>query len=91
MALDDEGRCTRASFGIDGAGMVPLAFAHIAARLAGTQLNEATITSAAHEAAATVEFSSDLHAGADYRRHLAETLAARVLREANAQAMMRHE
>ena len=91
VAVDAEGRCVRASFGIGGGNSTPLAFPKIAARLAGTRLDEQTIIDAAHAAAAEVEFSTDLHAGADYRRHLAETLAARALREARARAEDRTE
>lgn len=91
VALDGDGRCVRASFGIGGGASVPLAFAEVAAQLIGTPLDDATVNDAAHAAAASVEFSSDLHAGADYRRHLATTLAARALREACAHAKTRHE
>ena len=86
VALNADGRCVRASFGIGGGNSTPLAFPRIAARLAGIRLDENAITSAAHDAAAEAEFSSDLHAGADYRRHLAATLAARALRTARDQA-----
>jgi len=86
VALDADGRCLRASFGIGGGHSTPLAFPHIADRLVGTHLNEETITDAAHAAAAETEFSSDMHAGADYRRHLAAKLVARALRMARAQA-----
>ena len=86
VALDADGRCTRASFGIGGGSSTPLAFPHIAGRLTGTHLEEESIMSAAHDAAAEVEFSSDMHAGADYRRHVAALLAARALRVARSHA-----
>ncbi len=86
VALDADGRCVRASFGIGGGTSTPLVFAHIASRLAGTVLDEKTINDATQEAAAAAEFSGDMHAGADYRRHLAQTLAARSLRDARNQA-----
>jgi CO/xanthine dehydrogenase FAD-binding subunit len=82
VALDADGRCVRASFGIGGGTSTPLAFPQIAQRLVGTRLDEETVKSAAHAAAAETEFSGDVHAGADYRRHLVVTLAARALREA---------
>lgn len=85
-AFDADGRCTRASFGIGGGASVPLAFPAIAAKLVGSVLDEQSIRNAAHAAAAEAEFSSDLHAGADYRRHLAEKLTARALRSAREQA-----
>jgi CO/xanthine dehydrogenase FAD-binding subunit len=83
VALDDNGRCVRASFGIGGGASIPLAFPRIAERLVGTGLDEKAVEDAARSAAAEVEFTSDLHAGADYRRHLAATLAARALHDAH--------
>lgn len=87
IALDDEGRCTRAAFGIGGGNSTPVAFAHIAKNLLGALLDEQTITAAAHAAANEMEFSSDLHASADYRLHLATTFTARALRDARDQAL----
>ncbi len=87
VALDAEGRCVRASFGIGGGASIPLAFPEIAMRLMGTTLDERTLNDVAHAAATEAEFSSDLHAGADYRRHLAQKLVARALRSAHEQAI----
>jgi CO/xanthine dehydrogenase FAD-binding subunit len=89
VALDDEGRCTRAAFGLGGAGGTPLAFPNIAARLVGTRLDDAAVQEAANAAAAECEPGSDLHATADYRRHLARVLAARALRAAGERAKPR--
>jgi CO/xanthine dehydrogenase FAD-binding subunit len=87
VALDGGGRCTRAALGVGGAGRTPLAFPKIAARLVGTQLEDAALRDAAQAAAAECEPGSDLHASAEYRRHLAGVLAARALREAREKAM----
>ena len=89
IALDADGRCTRATFAIGGSSSTPLAFAALAEKLVGTSLDESTITDAATTAARTAEFSSDLHAGADYRAYLAATLTARALREARDQALFK--
>ena len=82
VALDAEGRCTRAAFGLGGVGITPLAFPAIAARLVGMQLGDSSIDEAAKAAAAACDPGSDLHATAEYRRHLAGVLAARALRGA---------
>lgn len=82
VALDANGRCVRASFGIGGANSTPLAFPHLSKHLVGMQLDDESINNAAHAAAKEAEFSSDLHAGADYRRHLAAALATKALRSA---------
>jgi len=87
LALDADGRCTRAAFGLGGVGAVPLAFPKIAARLAGTKLDDEAIGDAASEAAKATEPGSDLHATKEYRRHLARVLAGRALREARDRAL----
>ena len=89
IATDGDGRCVRAAFGLGGAGGTPLAFPKIAARLVGTRLDDAVVKDAAHAAATETEPGSDLHASAEYRRHLAGVLAVRVLREARERARSR--
>ena len=86
VALDDKGRCARAAFGLGGAGGTPLAFPKIAERLVGTKLEDSDVRDAANTAAAESEPGNDLHASAEYRRHLAGVLAARALREARERA-----
>ncbi|MBI4290137.1 MAG: xanthine dehydrogenase family protein subunit M [Betaproteobacteria bacterium] len=86
LALDAEGRCVRAAFGLGGVGQTPLAFPRIAARLVGTRLEEAVVRSVAHDAALETQPGSDLFATAAYRRHLAGVLAARAIRAAHEQA-----
>jgi len=86
IATDGDGRCVRAAFGLGGVGGTPLAFPKIAGRLVGTRLDDAVVEDAAHAAAAETEPGSDLHASAEYRRHLGGVLAARALREARERA-----
>jgi len=86
VALDAEGRCTRAALGLGGVGGTPLAFPKVAARLLGTRLEDAAVQEAGNAAAAESEPGGDLHASAEYRRHLARVLAARALREARDRA-----
>jgi len=86
VALDGDGRCTRAAFGLGGAAGTPLAFPKIAARLVGTKLDDPAIDAAAGDAAKECDPGNDLHATKEYRRHLARVLAARALREARDRA-----
>jgi CO/xanthine dehydrogenase FAD-binding subunit len=86
VALDADGRCTRAAFGLGGAAGTPLAFPKIAARLIGTKLEDKAIEDAADSAAGETDPGSDLHATKEYRRHLARVLAARALRTARERA-----
>jgi len=58
----------------------------IAVRLVGTQLEDGALRDAAEAAAAACEPGSDLHATAEYRRHLARVLTGRALREAREKA-----
>jgi CO/xanthine dehydrogenase FAD-binding subunit len=86
VALDASGRCARAAFGLGGAGGTPLAFPKLAARLVGSSLNEDVIREAAQRAAAESDPGSDLHASAEYRRHLAGVLLQRVIQSAYEEA-----
>ena len=82
IAVDEDGYCTRATFGVGGAAPVPVAFPELAHSLVGHRLDKAKAVAVAQEAAATLEPDSDIHASAAYRLHLAGVLAARVLLDA---------
>ena len=89
VALDADGRCSRASFGLGGGGMTVLAFPQLAAQLIATRCEDAVVQSVAHEAAVILDPGGDTHASPQYRRHLAKVLAARVLRAAYEDAARR--
>jgi CO/xanthine dehydrogenase FAD-binding subunit len=82
VAVDDDGLCTRATFGVGGAAPTPVAFPALAQRLVGARLDKTTLRDVAHDAVAALEPGSDTHASADYRRHLAGVLVTRVLQSA---------
>jgi CO/xanthine dehydrogenase FAD-binding subunit len=82
VALDDDGKCTRATFGAASVAPTPVAFPALAHRLVGTRLEKAALRDVAHDAVAMLEPGSDTHASADYRRHLAGVLITRVLQSA---------
>lgn len=86
VALDDEGRCTRAALGLGGVGLTPLAFPALAARLVGRRVDDEALEDVAREAASQCDPGDDLHASAAYRQHVARVLAARALREAHQRA-----
>ena len=86
VALDDDGRCVRAAFGLAAVGQTPLAFPKLAAGLVGSFMTDDLIRAAANDAADACEPGSDLHASAGYRRHLAAVLAARALHAAHEKA-----
>jgi CO/xanthine dehydrogenase FAD-binding subunit len=89
IELGEDGRCVRACLGLGGVGATPIAFPGLAERLAGQQPDDALFDSIAAEAAMETDPWNDLHASADYRRHLAAVLAGRVLRGARDAAMAR--
>jgi CO/xanthine dehydrogenase FAD-binding subunit len=82
VAVDGNGQCTRAAFGVGGAAPTPLAFPKLAQRLVGTRLEKQTLRDVAYDAMSSLEPSSDAHASAAYRRHLAGVLMTRVLQSA---------
>jgi carbon-monoxide dehydrogenase medium subunit len=71
----------RAAIALCGVATMPLRLREAEAQLVGRKLDAATIRSAA-AAARALEPISDIHAGADYRRHLAEVLTQRALTDA---------
>jgi len=76
--LDRAGRIERAALGVTGVNAVPFRAASVEARLAGA----APTREALRAACAPVEEADpmdDMHASADYRRHLLSVLAARAL------------
>jgi CO/xanthine dehydrogenase FAD-binding subunit len=86
VEVDSAGRCVRAVLGIGGAAAVPVSVEAIARSLQGTQLEDAAIDAAVESIGQYLDPGSDVHATAEYRVHLARVLAARVLRQARANA-----
>ncbi len=83
VSLDDGGACREARLVFLSAGDVPMEAAAAGALLAGEEISEKSIAEAAALAAEKeIEPSGDIHASADYKRHLAAVLARRALREA---------
>ena len=86
VALDPDGRCLRASIGTASAP-VPQAHPEIAAQLVGRVLDDAVIEEAAVALERSVQPDPDLHASAQYRRHLAGVLMRRALVAARDEAL----
>ena len=82
VAVDDDGHCTRAAFGVGGAGPASVAFPALARRLVGNRPDKSLLEAVARDAAAALEPESDTHASAAYRRHLAGVLVTRALQSA---------
>jgi carbon-monoxide dehydrogenase medium subunit len=71
----------RAAVALCGVATTPVRLREAEAALAGRKLDASAIKAAA-AAARALEPISDIHAGADYRRHLAEVMTRRALTDA---------
>ncbi|PYN29786.1 MAG: hypothetical protein DMD98_20455, partial [Candidatus Rokuibacteriota bacterium] len=82
MVVRDGARCAQARLATAGAGPVPVRLSAAEEILERDGLTDAAIAAAARRAAELVSPDSDLHASADYRRHLTEVLTRRALTRA---------
>jgi CO/xanthine dehydrogenase FAD-binding subunit len=88
LALDRSGRCAGARLVLFGVGSTPLRVRATEDALRGEKPSEKLIEQAAEKVAAVVdEPLTDVHASAEYRRHLAGVLARRSLTEAAGRAV----
>jgi carbon-monoxide dehydrogenase medium subunit len=78
VVLDRRAQCESAAIAITGVNPVPLRAASVEARLAGRALDPATIASACAEIG-ELDPTEDLHASAEYRRHLASVFTRRAV------------
>jgi aerobic carbon-monoxide dehydrogenase medium subunit len=76
------GRCAAARLATAGAGPVPVRLRAAEEILEREGLGEAAIEGAAARAAELVRPDSDVHASADYRRHLTRVLTSRAIKRA---------
>lgn len=81
IARDGE-RCTLARLATSGTGPVPIRLRDAERILERDGLGDAAIEAAGHRASELVEPDSDIHASADYRRHLTGVLTGRAIKRA---------
>lgn len=83
IAVETDGRlCTAARVALGGVDATPVRVADAEKVLVGSELTDDTLAEAGAVAAAAIEPGSDVHASADYRRHLTSVLVRRALSEA---------
>jgi aerobic carbon-monoxide dehydrogenase medium subunit len=82
VTLDKEGKCTRASVGVTGAGTKAVRAKGVEAALTGKKLDAATIEAAAQKAADGVDVQADLQGSVEYKSHLCRVFAKRTITEA---------
>ena len=81
-----DGVASDVRIGLMGVGEMPMRAPRIEAMLEGREVNARLIDEAVDALRAELEPNSDLHASADYRRHLAGVLAQRAMADAWARA-----
>ncbi|MGH2387552.1 MAG: xanthine dehydrogenase family protein subunit M, partial [Chloroflexota bacterium] len=86
ITLGDAGACVGARVAITGAGSKATRASGVEAALQGKRLDDATIAAAAEHAAEGLSLISDLHAGEEYRAHLAKVCTRRAVTRAAARA-----
>lgn len=91
IALGPDGACTRIAVGIGAATEFPLRLAALEQALIGTRLTPDTVRATVREALAGITPMADLHASADYRRRVTQTLAIRAIMDAHADAVHKAE
>ena len=82
LTLDTARRCTQVAVALCGVGDRPHKVAATPTLLLGHALDEARLRDVAQAAASEIEPDSDLHASAEFRRHLSAVLTQRALRRA---------
>jgi carbon-monoxide dehydrogenase medium subunit len=82
VTLDKEGKSTKASVGVTGAGTKAVRAKGVEAVLVGKKLDAATIEAAAQKAAEGVDVQADLQGSVEYKSHLCRVFAKRAITEA---------
>lgn len=86
VELDGAGHATRVRVAIAGAGPSPVRLTGVEHALAGAKPSERAFRDAVGDHALEIEPDDDVHASADYRRHLTRVLTVRALVRAAARA-----
>jgi aerobic carbon-monoxide dehydrogenase medium subunit len=86
VALDDRGACADARIVLIGLGTQPIDARGVARQLVGAKPDADAVRAAAEAVDAEIDPGSDIHASAEFRRHLAKVLTRRALEAAAARA-----
>ena len=89
LTLDAGGKCTHAGIALCNAGPKPMAAPAAAQLLVGSSLDAKVIAAAAAQAQSEISPHGNVHATADYQRHLAGVLIRRALATAGARALQK--
>ncbi|MGH7905771.1 MAG: FAD binding domain-containing protein [Candidatus Binataceae bacterium] len=86
VTLDGGGKCKAARLAASGVGATPVKLREVEEIIEKNGLGERALDEAASRASELVDPTTDLHASADYRRHLTRVLTKRALARAVARA-----
>lgn len=89
LRLDEAGVCTRAALAIANAAPTPVRLASLETALVGTRPTEELIATHLPLVDDALDPSADLHANADARRHMAQSLMSRAILQATQNAARR--
>jgi aerobic carbon-monoxide dehydrogenase medium subunit len=86
LELNDDNSCKAAQIGVTGVALKAYRAQAVESALAGSNLDEQTIASAAEHVCDGVDANNDLYASGEYRCHLARVHARRAIKAAKAAA-----
>ncbi|PLS16020.1 xanthine dehydrogenase family protein subunit M [Bacillus sp. M6-12] len=86
LTLDDYNKISKVRLALGGVEAVPLLVEEANELMVGEELSETLLDKVAEIVANTVDPESDLHASAEYRRHLAKILSKRTIQTAYSRA-----
>jgi carbon-monoxide dehydrogenase medium subunit len=79
VTLDEERQCKEVRLALCGVGETPVDVSDTVASLVGTDCSDKAIDTAAADVQGTIEPFGNVHATADYQRHIAGVLVKRTL------------
>ena len=78
----ENGQCTKSRIAIIGGGSIPIRTSKAESMLLGETISDELLKEVAEQASKEVDPASDMHASAEYRRHLTSVLVSTALRKA---------
>ncbi|MCP4359709.1 MAG: xanthine dehydrogenase family protein subunit M [Chloroflexi bacterium] len=87
VTLNEDGHCTAVRLVYLNAGDVPMVARQAAQQLIGEKEGDELFTAVAEAAQSEIDPTGDIHASADYKRHLASVLTIRALKQAFTRAL----
>jgi CO/xanthine dehydrogenase FAD-binding subunit len=87
VSLDEEGGCAHVRLALCGVGDTPVDVSAVAASLVGQRCTGKAIEAVAADVQGAIDPPGNVHASADYQRHIASVLTRRALASAHERAM----